>query len=470
MPDASGHTEPGTPPEADAAGAPGVEGTGNPGVAPSADAATAPQGHADTRPRADARDAGREAPVRVLLADREPFPTFRPEVLFQCGTYLPRMGVKTTLATFEDKGGRNGSLWTGGGGLILWRLAHRGRLARHLLFGWSLLRLLMGELRRHDVFIARDLPFWSLPALIACRLARKPFIYWMTFPYPEDDILRAKVQAKSLGTARRLYLLLRGAVTWVSLYKIIAPLADNTIVISRELGEALMRRGAPREAVTVNPIAIDPALVKRLGDTPARDPRLEGKQVLAYLGSLDRTRGIDFFCEVLASLRRSGHDAVLLLVGDAPEEADTAWLMERARQEGVAEHVVLTGWLPREEALRRMADADVGVVTFPEHFVFRISSPTKTVEYMALGIPVVAGNNPDGEELVQQSGAGLTAPRDPDAFAAAVARILDDPALAREMGERGRTFIHEERDYRKQSAELAAMLRRLLRRGDDSAN
>jgi glycosyltransferase involved in cell wall biosynthesis len=136
----------------------------------------------------------------------------------------------------------------------------------------------------------------------------------------------------------------------------------------------------------------------------------------------------------------------------------------------VAEHVVLTGWLPREEALRRMADADVGVVTFPEHFVFRISSPTKTVEYMALGIPVVAGNNPDGEELVQQSGAGLTAPRDPDAFAAAVARILDDPALAREMGERGRTFIHEERDYRKQSAELAAMMRRLLRRGDDSAN
>lgn len=56
------------------------------------------------------------------------------------------------------------------------------------------------------------------------------------------------------------------------------------------------------------------------------------------------------------------------------------------------------------------------------------------------GVPVIVSDIPVLRELVDCSSAGVAAPRTPEAFAAAIVAMLDDPARAAEMGARGRSY------------------------------
>lgn len=405
------------------------------------------------------------APVRLLLVKSEPYPTFRVSILYQFGKHMPSMGVRTSVAAALAHGSApEDAPWEGGGEAILWPAPRQGRVRRVTGFIASFVKHLLPALPRHDALMVRDLILTGLLGLAACRLTGKAFIYWLSYPFPESDILRADVEGPSLGPVRAFLARLRGHVSGLLLYKVLMPLADHNVVITPQLAEELTRRGLPRDRMTPNPMGVDPGLVRDLDIRPSRDPRLEGKKVIAHLGILSRTRRIDFFLPMLEHVRSRGHDAVLLLVGDGQEPSDAQWIMDQARQMGLGEHVVITGWLPREEAWSYASRADVGIVAFPDDFVFRISSPTKTVELMALGVPVVVSNNPDGQRLLADGGAGLAAPYEPRAFADAVHEILIAPERAAEMGARGRDFILRERDYAKLSAELAECIKDVVRR------
>ena len=66
------------------------------------------------------------------------------------------------------------------------------------------------------------------------------------------------------------------------------------------------------------------------------------------------------------------------------------------------------------------------------------------LEAAAAGVPVVACHGPGPDVMVAPGGGCLTAP-DPEAFAAGLARLLDDPPAARGMGETARRFAVAER-------------------------
>jgi glycosyltransferase involved in cell wall biosynthesis len=76
-----------------------------------------------------------------------------------------------------------------------------------------------------------------------------------------------------------------------------------------------------------------------------------------------------------------------------------------------------------------------------------VSSPTKLVEYLALGIPSVANDIPDQKLVIEQSGAGLCVPMEAGAFAAATLQLLNDPELARQFAMRGPTYVKTHRTY-----------------------
>ena len=68
---------------------------------------------------------------------------------------------------------------------------------------------------------------------------------------------------------------------------------------------------------------------------------------------------------------------------------------EQDRRARPANHVLLTGWLPQPAALGYAVRAEVGLSPIPRGTLFDVSSPTKLVEYLALGIPGVANDIPD---------------------------------------------------------------------------
>ena len=87
-----------------------------------------------------------------------------------------------------------------------------------------------------------------------------------------------------------------------------------------------------------------------------------------------------------------------------------------------------------------------------------MSSPTKTIEYLALGLPVLVNDIPDQLALVTQTGAGLCAPMDPDAFADAVVSIRRNHRELAQRAAAARTWLLAHRGYDLLAAGVAEAL------------
>jgi glycosyltransferase involved in cell wall biosynthesis len=145
--------------------------------------------------------------------------------------------------------------------------------------------------------------------------------------------------------------------------------------------------------------------------------------------------------EILPRLRAAGHDAWLLAIGaDAPAHAP-------------GDGVRFTGAV--DDLPAHLLGADVAVVPLRHGAGTRM----KVLEYFAARLPVVA--SPKAVEgLGITPGVHAWIEDDPEAFAGAVARLLDDRAAAERLGRRGRWSV-EGRDWRvmtRRYLEIAAVL------------
>lgn len=140
---------------------------------------------------------------------------------------------------------------------------------------------------------------------------------------------------------------------------------------------------------------------------------------LIYVGDVTEKRGALDMVEVAAVLepRRP-----LLVVGRCPDML--------ARQMSLAAEAAgvdlsLTGNLPHLEAMGRMANASIGLSLLRSHPNEAGSMPTKVIEYLQMGIPVVASDLPGTAAAVEGLAAvALVPPGDTAAAAEAIARVV----------------------------------------------
>jgi glycosyltransferase involved in cell wall biosynthesis len=305
------------------------------------------------------------------------------------------------------------------------------------------LRLYTLAFKRHYDFIqVRDKIFAGFLALLAARLQRIPFYYWMSFPYPEADLYRAKDAEMNIPLAMRWFYRIRGLWTGWLLYRIVLPRASHVFVQSDRMKANVAAKGVSPENMTAIPMGINldrmPPAAPAL--TPGRAPRL------VYTGSLVRLRRIDFLIDVLKRVKARVPEAELVLVGEGLPR-DMHFLKAEAERLDVAESVYFTGFLPTDQAWEFVRDADVCLSPLPPNPILDCGTPTKVIEYMAFNRPVVANRHPDQGKLLDESGAGFAVEYDAQSFADAVVELLVDPARAAEMGGRGLAYVRQHRSY-----------------------
>lgn len=402
-------------------------------------------------------------PLRLLYLTAEPWPTFRADVAVLFGRWLPRYGIQSDLVTTVALSASEGATAWGGGDARLCTL--RGGAARRRLATWvhGAAALLAARRTRYDAIQVRDMPVLAAFGLIVARLVGLPFFYWMSYPIPEGQIALARQRGLSEGLMKFLYPWVSGRAGRALLYRFVLRGADHVFVQSQRMAEDLAGRGVAAPKLTPVPMAVDFDAVDVSSIEPAIDERLQGKRVLVYLGTLERTRHIERLFEMMALLRTRVPDARLVLVGDAEEAADRRWLEAQARENGVADAVIWTGWLPAHEAWRWLRAATLGLSPIPRGPLLDVGSPTKVPEYLMFGLPVVCNDNPDQAALIAACGAGRCVPYTAQAFADAVVELLAlAPGERAALGAAGRALVGRERNYREIARQLAQRYRLVL--------
>jgi glycosyltransferase involved in cell wall biosynthesis len=385
----------------------------------------------------------------IFFVVRDPLPPIRADLLTLFGTEMPRYGVGTELV--GQGGSGEGALpWPGGGMHVVGTL--HSRFASVCSPLWDLLGLLRARRgRRPDCIQVRDKIASGLLGRVVAGVLGVPFVYWMSFPIVEgfevrrDDLKGARRGLKSTlvwaGHA------LRARASRIVIYRLVLPGARHLFVQSDAMADWLVAKGFDRARMTAVPMGVDNQLFDRAKVEPADDPRLVGRRVVLYLGRIARSRRSDFLLDVAEALRASMPEALLVIAGDAPSDDEMAWMRREIAARGLQHHVLLTGWLPQRAALGYAVRAEVGLSPIPRGTLFDVSSPTKLVEYLALGIPSVANDIPDQQLVIAQSRAGLCVPMEAGAFAQATLQLLNDAATARQFAVRGPAYVKAHRTY-----------------------
>ncbi len=303
----------------------------------------------------------------------------------------------------------------------------------------------------YDVIQVRDKFVIGVLGLLAARLTKAKFVYWLSYPYAECRVLDANEKR-----ARVPWLsLLGGRVAGWLLYKVIMPNADHIFVQSKQMLQDVALEGIPEKLMSPVPMAVSEKLLEH-------PPAMVEPNTILYLGTLLRVRRLDVLIECLGIVRQRHPDARLIFVGDGDCPEDRIFLEAVSRRLQLSDAVEYTGMIPMAEAHERVARAAVCVSPFYPTPILQSTSPTKLSEYMALGRPVVANTHPEQSVIIAESQAGICVDWSAKAFAEAIITLLDDPTAAENMGALGREYVRKHRIYPVIARDVAAQYRSLL--------
>lgn len=218
---------------------------------------------------------------------------------------------------------------------------------------------------------------------------------------------------------------------WAKLEAAIVKRADAVITVSEHSRRELAASGVAPERIHV--VYEGVARPPQTAGLPDAWPAGHGMRLL-YLGRLEPRKRPGVALEALASLRRSGVEASLVVAGDGELAAALA---REATALGIADDVRFLGRVPEEDKWRLYDTAHA--VLFPstlEGFGLVVA------EAQSRGVPVIAAAATATAEALDPGRSGLLATSDGDAFAAGLLEMADESrrqamvARAREFAQR----------------------------------
>ena len=212
--------------------------------------------------------------------------------------------------------------------------------------------------------------------------------------------------------------------------------ADAIVASTEHERAALVEQyGARRESVAIIPPGADLATFEPVPREWARaELGLDG-EVLLFVGRIDPVKGLDTLLEAVRLLRHRPTLKLLVIGGSKPGarhvDADEWDLRELATELGIDGRIEWLGPVEQEQLALYYSAADVTVV--PSRYE---SFGLVALEALACGACVVASRVGGLPTIVRDGENGLLVPwRSGEAFAEAVERVLDQPALAARLRE-----------------------------------
>ena len=306
--------------------------------------------------------------------------------------------------------------------------------------------------------LKRLMSYWSfaISSLPACMRGPRP-----DFIFVESPPLFLGCTAYVCSRLRRVPYILNVADVWPGSARELGIVRSETLLWFGERLERFLYRTAYRVTVQSDGVRsyvgtiVDPhkVLVLYNGvDTSDYKPGVGGQMpwvasdeiAFLYAGTLTYQHNWDLILEG-AELLRSRPDIAFLLVGDGPEKAR---LVEQSRLRNLS-NIRFVDRRPVSEMPVLFASCRATVVPLRKGELLKTTRPSKIIPSLACGTPVIFGGEGETAKLLLENRCGLVvSPEDSRGFAAAVERLADHPAEARELGLRGRAFVEGRYDWR----------------------
>jgi glycosyltransferase involved in cell wall biosynthesis len=294
-------------------------------------------------------------------------------------------------------------------------------------------------------------------AVVALKRARRrgiPFVYQLSSPDSEFILSAGRATPGLEGMLRRL----RGRLG-LALRRWVSRRATAVLAISDSMREHLIAEdGLDPAKVFAFPMGVldePPATGEQVEELRTRLELPRGRTIV-YSGVLDPVRQSEWMLDVLDLVRARVTDAALLVV-TYHDDARRRAFDDEARRRGAPVRVV--GPIPFRDVSTYVRCADVVFAAYPPMMEHKVSSPTKSIEGLGVGVPVVGSAEVDEHVAIfEASGGGVAVQWDKARFADAIVSLLEDPERRRRMGEQGRRWVLEHRTY----SHLTGYLERIL--------
>lgn len=308
--------------------------------------------------------------------------------------------------------------------------------------------LAAGFLNRPDVVIATS------PQLLVgvsgwwlSRLKRVPFVLEVRDLWPES--------LSGVGVGSEVSLLYRSIGRIASfLYRA----AGSIVVVTPAFREHLIGNWqVPGEKISIVQNGVETALFSP--QASARQLRLklgiDGKFVVSYIGTLGLAHGLESLIAAAERLQMILPAVQFMLVG---EGADRERILSLAQKKNLR-NILFVGQQARERIPDYISASDACVVMLKRSEIFETVIPTKMLEFMSCGRPVILAVRGQSQRLLEKSGGGLCIePDNPEALCSAITHLHDQPAWCEELGRNGRNHIVRELSRQRTASEYLKVL------------
>ena len=207
--------------------------------------------------------------------------------------------------------------------------------------------------------------------------------------------------------------------------------ARKVIALSRSLADEATARGVPAGKITVIPNGVDTALFAPNGIS--REP------VVLFAGSLIERKGAAGLIEAFALVHARHPDWRLVIIGDGPRRGE---LEARAASRGLSGSILFTGSLVPVDTARWMRRAKIFAMPSLEE-----GQGVAMLEALASGTPCVASRVGGIPEILAPPWGTLVPPGDPEALAAALRELIEQPGRREAMGRAAAAGVRGQYDW-----------------------
>ena len=313
--------------------------------------------------------------------------------------------------------------------------ANRGKVRRSLNYGsFMASAAIVGSCRvpRPDVIVATSPQLLCAAAgSLLARRFRAPLVMEVRDLWPESLVAVGASRSRSplVGALERLA---------TALYR----RAAHIVTVTAAQRAAIVAGGVPAERVSVVPNGVDRAFLDAgaASQNAAADSTGNGRFLVTYIGTIGMAHHLETLLEAAALLRDDARFSFRLVGEGARRQA-----LEAQARAARLSNVQFCGEQPRGDVPRWIAESSACAVLLRRSEVFHTVVPSKILEIMAVGRPILLGVEGEASALVARAGAGvLLEPENASQLAAAIRSLAQNPALCRSLGENGRTFVARE--------------------------